>query len=92
MQVLPVEKPIRQQRALLTAHQAIEIYSSKFLRTQSAGAPTSSLDLAKHYGVSPKAIRDVWTRRSWGFATQHLLSDPSSPSLTDVSQVYFEIL
>jgi len=52
-------------RARLTPEQAIYIF--KMRRTKSAR--TAGL-LATKYGISPKAIRDIWTRKSWVQITQ----------------------
>lgn len=30
--------------------------------------------LASKYGVSPRTIRDIWNRKTWGYATEHLWS------------------
>jgi len=52
-------------RARLTSEQAIAIF--KMRRTKKAR--TARL-LANKYGISPKAIRDIWTRKSWAQDTQ----------------------
>jgi len=44
----------------LTSEQAINIYRMK--RTKSVGTASR---LSTRYGISPKAIRDIWTRKSW---------------------------
>ena len=52
-------------RARLTADQAIFIFcqrSSKTVRTAAL--------LAAKYGISPKAIRDIWTLKSWAAQTK----------------------
>jgi hypothetical protein len=60
-------------RATLTAEQAALIYT---LRPQGEDNPQpnkiagNSQLLAKEFGVSPKAVRDVWNRRTWVHATQ----------------------
>jgi len=60
-------------RATLTAEQAALIYT---LRPQGEDHPQpnkiagNSQLLAKEFGVSPKAVRDVWNRRTWVHATQ----------------------
>jgi len=68
---------------ILTAEQAIDIYRCKptsmpaFVCADQVvrGSNRSSVPLAKTYGVSPKAIRDIWNRRTWGFATFLLWSE-----------------
>jgi hypothetical protein len=58
--------------AKLTAQQAVEIYRLKDV-TSNAKKKTSLL--VKHFGVSRKAIRDIWRGRTWGQETQHLDAD-----------------
>jgi hypothetical protein len=56
---------IRQQktRAILTEQQAVHIFmSGRMLAKRLAG----------QYGVSVKAIRDIWNRRTWARETKHL--------------------
>jgi len=53
------------ERARLTPEQAIDIF--KIRRTKTAR--TASL-LATKYGISPKAIRDIWTCKSWAQDTR----------------------
>ena len=77
---LPVAVARSRPRAVLTAVQAIEIYS---LRPQFGFGPRSpqsflhtfggqTLAVAKSFGVSPKTVRDIWNRRSWAPETRHL--------------------
>jgi hypothetical protein len=66
---------------VLTAEQAIEIYRVK-ISAQGSQADQGciathkfrgcSTPLAERYGVSPKAIRDIWNRRTWAFVTLKL--------------------
>jgi hypothetical protein len=35
----------------------------------------ASAKLSRQYGVSPKAIRDIWNHKSWVKATIHLWQD-----------------
>ena len=71
----------RSQRCVLFVSQAREIYKFKFL----ASTSLSTLDaqgqheeisyctlLAAKYGVSSKTIRDIWNRKTWVSATDHL--------------------
>ncbi len=59
-------------RALLTEREAVEIYSMRQSCSNLAATPAA---LSKHYNVSPKAIRDIWNRRTWGPETEHLWTD-----------------
>lgn len=58
------------ERVRLTPEQAIIIYQLKTTKTQSPAAR-----LAVEYGITSKAIRDIWTRRSWAESTQPYWSD-----------------
>jgi hypothetical protein len=71
---------------MVTEEQAIEIYKFKVdLLAKSAKEVESdprkalknkirgeSAHFAKMYGIQPRSIRDIWNRRTWGFATRHL--------------------
>jgi len=48
------------RRTPLTADQAVDIFHHKTFKT----AQTASLLSAK-YGISPKAVRDIWTLKRW---------------------------
>lgn len=63
--------------------QAVEIYNHKILFQESKGSNHESIRskgssrrecicLAKRFGVTERAIKDIWNRRSWAFATSHL--------------------
>ena len=52
-------------RFKLTAEQAIHIFTQRTTKT----ARTASL-LSVKYGISPKAIRDIWTLKSWAQETR----------------------
>ena len=57
-------------RAKLTESDALNIYHCKT-------SVTSASQIAKLYGVSEKAVRDIWTGRTWSRETWHL--DESRP-------------
>jgi hypothetical protein len=72
-------------RAVLTAEQAIEIYrrrpqtvQSLLIHDQTSGGRT--LDVAMHFGVSPKTVRDIWNRRSWAPETRPLWTPGEMPA------------
>ena len=50
--------------------------------------------LAKTYGVTVRAVQDIWNRRSWAFATSHLWQQepfetkPSRYSLMSAAEVF----
>ena len=52
-------------RFKLTAEQAVDIFTQRTIKT----ARTASL-LSEKYGISPKAIRDIWTLKSWAQETR----------------------
>jgi hypothetical protein len=58
-------------KVILTSELAVEIYlvmpEDRSLHKQRA------IDLSSRYGVAPKTIRDVWDRKTWSKATQHLV-------------------
>jgi len=60
----------QRSRALLTEQQAVAIYSRRLNAAADGGR--SSRVLAWQYGVSPKTIRDIWSRRTWARSTAHL--------------------
>jgi hypothetical protein len=62
----PVSKP----RARLSEHQVITIFQAKT-------TTWTATELASVYGVSEKAVRDIWTGRTWSNETWHL--DTSRP-------------
>lgn len=68
---------------MLTDHQAIEIYWRKILRLTADQSERESRltvislrreseSLAKQFGLTIRAVQDVWKRRSWAHATYHL--------------------
>ena len=64
------QKAISKARAKLTQSDALDIYNCK-------GSVTSAAALSKLYGVCEKAVRDIWTGRTWSKETWHL--DKSRP-------------
>ena len=68
-----VSKEGKRTRATLTENQAIEIYQMKLnydLPNMSEGARASAV--ANRFGVSEKAVRDIWSRRTWARKTANL--------------------
>ena len=66
-------------RVVLTRQQARDIFQLKTARGL-ASLHCASLKLASKYGVSGKAIRDIWKGRSWLDATSDLWNDGERPS------------
>jgi hypothetical protein len=54
--------PSRRKRAVITAEEAGEIYSFKqvLLKSQYHVGSGDSVVIARMYGISPKAVRDIW--------------------------------
>jgi hypothetical protein len=75
-------------KIVLNAQQAIEIYMLKpdaFLDISKKTRGHSN-PIAEKYGVSPKAIRDIWNLKTWAAATKHLRALPHEDVLAcDVS-------
>ena len=53
--------------AVITAADAVRIYSAKLRKTRHDAAR-----LAAKFGITAKAIRDIWRRRTWKRTTAHL--------------------
>jgi hypothetical protein len=71
------------KRVILNREKAVEIYRLMTTlvepKSYSATLDSSKINIrgmsskvAVHYGVSPKAIRDIWNRKSWAHATGDL--------------------
>jgi hypothetical protein len=68
------------KRAVITAETAAEIYSLRTLRPDSTGpldaAPSAqvhsgrSVLISRMFGISPKAVRDIWNLRTWRHVTR----------------------
>jgi hypothetical protein len=67
-------------RALLTEREAVEIY---LCRRSSSGHKVSTSALAEKYNISPKAIRDIWNRRTWAPETRHLWTENERPMIRE---------
>ena len=86
---------------VLCSSQATEIYQHKLsllqpssfgacLQTAESRMKGQSVPVAELFGVSPKTVRDIWNRRTWACATQHLWTNDhlfgSTMSSIDVRQ------
>jgi hypothetical protein len=63
----------RASRTILTTEQAVQIYHLKFdtaQQFQSQGARATAV--GHEFGVSEKAVRDIWSGRTWQSATKHV--------------------
>eukprot|EP00287_Rhodomonas_sp_CCMP768_P013124 CAMPEP_0196748206 /NCGR_PEP_ID=MMETSP1091-20130531/72716_1 /TAXON_ID=302021 /ORGANISM="Rhodomonas sp., Strain CCMP768" /LENGTH=220 /DNA_ID=CAMNT_0042095481 /DNA_START=10 /DNA_END=672 /DNA_ORIENTATION=+ len=66
-------------RALLSSELAEKIYSQRprgFQRQRSLSS--ASIIISRVFSISPKAIRDIWNRRTWIQATKHLWDEGES--------------
>ena len=66
----------RRSRSILSQNQVIEIFGWKFTADYASGKVRAAV-VAKQYGVTAKAVRDIWVGRTWYRETHHL--DPSRP-------------
>ena len=76
---------LRVRRAILTAEQAVEIYQLRphHITIDGGDAQCSgrTLSVARRFGISPKAVRDIWNRRSWASETSHLWAPGECPAV-----------
>uniref|UniRef100_A0A7S0MMZ1 Uncharacterized protein n=1 Tax=Cryptomonas curvata TaxID=233186 RepID=A0A7S0MMZ1_9CRYP len=70
------------KRAVLTVDQAAEIFNLRvpFCQATSSSArdrlfTSRSITVSRIYGVSPKAVRDIWNKRTWRHATRALWTE-----------------
>lgn len=66
MRFRELDAPSRKSRAILTKDQVLNIYEMK------ATASSSATNVGKMYGMSEKAIRDIWSGRTWAAETGHI--------------------
>ena len=63
------------KRAALTAQQVREIFHSRIPPSRLLGSSarfsvsSRSVEVSRRFGVSPKAVRDIWNRRTWSRVT-----------------------
>lgn len=62
-------------RAILNETQAIDIFHIKLAANASMQARPSPVQVAFLFGISEKAVRDIWKGRTWAKETHHL--DPT---------------
>ena len=75
----PTNIPSR-PRAVLNEAKAIEIYKLRQSIDRYRLQPSRSAALASYFNVSPKAIRDIWNRRTWANETRHLWTEDERPT------------
>lgn len=64
---------MQRPRALLTNEIAERIYSQRPLGChRQRSLSSASILVSRMFSISPKAIRDIWNRRTWIQATKHL--------------------
>jgi hypothetical protein len=87
------------KRAVLTNQQAAEIFQLRLSfgildSTRQHLFTSRSAQVSKMYGVSPKAVRDIWNMRTWRHATKHLwteqdcLREGDKPLVTKPEQIH----
>jgi hypothetical protein len=60
------------RHALLTAEQAVHIYQLKFVTARSRSQGARAAAVGQSFGVSEKAVRDIWSGRTWQDKTKHI--------------------
>lgn len=99
---IPCDKKLTRQTTMFTVHrkmvlteaQAIAIYeqkpmvaNEKVVNLEVGTATKQSRRIAEQYGVSPKAVRDIWNGKTWTFATQHwILANKGSILVADLTR------
>ncbi|EKX44357.1 hypothetical protein GUITHDRAFT_109806 [Guillardia theta CCMP2712] len=70
-------------RAHITDRIACEIYLFRLSQPpDQLWLPTpASVALGRRYGITPKAVRDIWNRRTWARATCHLWKDKAGQTM-----------
>ena len=77
------------KRAVLTKHQAVEIFSLRGLSLIPQASygdfaiSSRSVIVSRLFGVSPKAVRDIWNKRTWRHSTSPLSPETERTSLTE---------
>ena len=83
---------------MLTKQQVVEIYKHKLATLAHLSNPENQISsirgkcgpLSRVYGVSSRTIRDIWNRRTWGYATHHLWME-EEPRLSVKSILSFDL-
>ncbi|EKX44343.1 hypothetical protein GUITHDRAFT_109793 [Guillardia theta CCMP2712] len=70
-------------RARISDRIACEIYLFRLSQpSDQLWFPTpASVALGRRYGITPKAVRDIWNRRTWARATRHLWKDKAGQTM-----------
>ena len=74
MQEAPATARFR-PRAVLSKADAIEIFLCRPLKASRSQNGQKVTQLATQFNISPKAVRDIWSRRTWAPETQHLWTE-----------------
>ena len=70
-------------RAILTAEQAVEIFKIKLSnQTANRSQTLGACSVARAFGVSEKAVRDIWNGRTWLRETKRM-TDSNMPDSTE---------
>jgi hypothetical protein len=65
--LLQMPPPPPRMRNVITKEQAVQIFKHKYQKNN-----RSANNIAKHYGMTAKAVREIWTMRTWKSSTKHL--------------------
>jgi hypothetical protein len=60
------------RHTILTAEQAVHIYQLKFVTARSRSQGARAATVGQSFGVSEKAVRDIWSGRTWQDKTKHI--------------------
>ncbi len=72
------------KRAVLTDHDAAEIFKLRLSpenetsQQECCAVKSRSVLISQMYGVSPKAVRDIWNMRTWRHVTREMWSNEDS--------------
>ena len=78
---MPSAQPtnVAKPRAILNEAQAVQIFQIKVAANSFMRPCSSAVKIAVLFGISEKAVRDIWKGRTWGSETCHM--DPTRPVL-----------
>jgi hypothetical protein len=60
------------RHTILTAEQAVHIYQLKFVAAQSRSQGARAATVGHSFGISEKAVRDIWSGHTWRDMTKHI--------------------
>ena len=87
----PSECKVMRSRARLSSQMVMDIFAMKFSAHPDTGKRLTATSLSKVYGVSEKAIRDIWIGRTWHKETAALERGIPRTSLKTKSPNRFKV-